>query len=283
MELTTFLVTLFSSAGASAALSGALVFLCRNWISERLHQSIKYEYDLKLAHFNNELKAESEKNVLLLRSSIENEAEKIRLANASISQTQKYSIEKKLSAIETLWEGVLAARKNVPVIMNFINILTEDEYSSMKDHRDFQAMVGEISPEKITKMYEDNVGSRERVRPYVGEYTWALVSTYQAVILRAAILVQMGQEDSKKLNWHKDSGIRQLLNSSLSKSEVEDFDNTKISKVNWIQRKFEFKILAAMQVVISGEQFSEEALEQAQRMEEKVQQLKKTVESGHSS
>ena len=167
----------------------------------------------------------------------------------------------------------MAARKNIPVVMGFIDILTEDEYSSMKNHRDFQAMVGELSTEKITQMYEDNVGSRERVRPYVGEYTWALVNTYQAIILRTALLIQMGQKDSEKLNWHLDSGVRQLLNSALSEAEVAEFDQTRIGKVNWIQRKFEFKILAAMQVVISGEQFGDEALRQAMKMEEKVQQL----------
>ena len=273
MELADFLITLLSSAGASAALTGVLVFLSRNWLSERLRHSIKHEYDLKLTQLNNELKAESEKNAILLKTSIERESEKVRLANASIGQTQKLSIERKLSAIETLWEGVMAARKNIPVVMGFIDILTEDEYSSMKNHRDFQTMVGELSTEKITQMYEDNVGSRERVRPYVGEYTWALVSTYQSIILRTALLIQMGQKDSEKLNWHLDSGIRQLLNSALSEIEVAEFDNTKIGKVNWIQRKFDFRILAAMQVVISGEQFGDEALKQAMKMEEKVQQL----------
>lgn len=273
MELAGFLLTLLSSAGVSAALAGVLVFLSRNWLSERLRHSIKHEYDLKLTHINNELKAESEKNAILLKTSIEREAEKVRLANASIGQTQKLSIERKLSAIETLWDGVLAARKNIPVVMGFIDILTEDEYSSMKNHRDFQAMVGELSTEKITQMYEDNVGSRERVRPYVGEYTWALVSTYQAIILRTALLIQMGQKDSEKLNWHLDPGVRQLLNSALSEAEVAEFDQTRIGKVNWIQRRFEFKILAAMQVVISGEQFGDEALRQAMKMEEKVQQM----------
>jgi len=273
MELADFLITLLSSAGASTALAGVLVFLSRNWLSERLRRSIEHEYELKLTHLNNELKAESERTVILLKSSIESEAEKVRLANASISQTQKFSIERKLSAIETLWEGVLAARKNIPVIMGFIDILSEDEYSAMKNHPDSQEREGELSTRKMTEMYEDNVGSRERIRPYVGEYTWALVSTYQSIILRTALLIQMGQEDKKKLNWHLDSGIRQLLNSALSEAEVVAFDETKIGKVNWIQRKFEYKILAAMQIVISGEQFGDEALKQAQKMEEKVQKL----------
>ena len=157
--------------------------------------------------------------------------------------------------------------------MGFIDILTIDEYSSMKDHPHFRAMVGEVSSEKLVAMYKDNVGSRERVRPYVGEYTWALVSTYQSIILRTALLVQMGQEDSKKLNWHLDSGINQLLQSALTTEEMAGFEATHIGKVGWIQRKFESKILTAMQVVISGEQFGDEALRQAQRMEQKVQEL----------
>jgi hypothetical protein len=274
MDLSSFLMTLLTSAGASVVLSAAAVFLARNWISERIQQSIRYEYDQKLAHLNAELRAESDKNALLLKSSIEGEAERLRFATASVSQTQKVAIERRLTALETLWDGVLATRHNIPAVMSFIDILTVDEYRSMKDHPHFQKLVGELSNEKLSAMYKDNVGSRERVRPYVGEYTWALVSTYQSIILRTALLLHMGQEDEKKLNWHLDSGINQLLRSALTESELTEFGETRIGKVGWIQRKFESKILAAMQMVISGEQFGEEALRQAQRMEEKVQQLK---------
>lgn len=276
MDLTSFLTTLLTSAGASIVLSSALVFLARNWISERIQQSIRHEYDQKLAHLNAQLRNESDKNALLLKSSIEHEAERLRFATTSVSQTQRVAIDRRLTALETLWEGVLATRDNVPVVMGFIDILTIDEYSSMKDDSQFIAMVGEVSHEKLAAMYKDNVGSRERVRPYVGEYTWALVSTYQSIILRTAFLVQMGQEDTKKLNWHLDSGINQLLRSALTGEEMKEFEATRIGKVGWIQRMFESKILAAMQIVISGEQFGDEALRQAQRMEQKVQELKAT-------
>lgn len=273
MDLSSFLTTLLTSAGASVLLSAALVFLARHWITERLQQSIRHEYDQKLAHLNAHLRNESDKNALLLKSSIEREAERLRFATASVSQTQRVAIDRRLTGLETLWDGVLATRENVPIVMGFIDILTVDEYSSMKNHPHFIAMIGEVSPEKLAAMYKDNVGSRERVRPYVGEYTWALVSTYQSIILRTALLVQMGQEDDKKLNWHLDSGINQLLRSALTTDEFAKFESTRIGKVSWIQRKFESKILAAMQIVISGEQFGEEALRQAQRMEEKVQEL----------
>jgi len=66
MDLTSFLTTLLTSAGASIVLSSALVFLARNWISERIQQSIRHEYDQKLAHLNAQLRNESDKNALLL-------------------------------------------------------------------------------------------------------------------------------------------------------------------------------------------------------------------------
>lgn len=135
-------------------------------------------------------------------------------------------------------------------------------------------MVGELSMDKMLAMYKDNFGSRERVRPYVGEYTWALVATYQAIVMRMAFLVQLGEKDESKLNWHLDSGIKQLLMSAFTSEDLKEFEATSLGKFGWIQRKFETKILAAMQVVISGEQFGDEALHQAQIMEEKVQQLK---------
>ena len=269
-----FALSLLSAAGVSVAVSGTVVWLARNWISERLKSSIKYEYDLKLSAVNNELRTQADAQAAHLKASIEKEAEKIRFATSSIGESQKAAITKKLEGIDTLWSGVLKARENVPAVMGFIDILTVDEYLTMGDYPHFKQMVGELSPEKLIQMFKDNVGLLERVRPYVGEYLWAIFSTYQALITRIVLLIQMGEKDPKKLNWHQDGGIRQLLNSSLSAQEVAEFDATKIGKVGWLQRNYESKILQAMQKVISGQEFGEEALRQAQDMEEKIQQLK---------
>lgn len=273
-DIREFALSLLSAAGISAALSATVIWLARSWIGERLKNSIKHEYDLRLSALNNELKSQAEAQAAKLKASIEREAEKIRFATSSIGESQKAVIARKLDGIDTLWTGVLSARETVPVVMSFIDILTEDQYISIADHCDFKQLVGDFSAEKFAKMFKDNVGSLERVRPYVGEYLWAVFSTYQALIVKIALLIQMGEKDSEKLNWHKDRVIRQLLNSYLTKSESAEFEATKIGKVGWLQRNFEAKILLAMQKVISGQKFGEEALKQAQKMEEIIQQLK---------
>jgi hypothetical protein len=68
---------------------------------------------------------------------------------------------------------------------------------------------------------------------------------------------------------------RRSFGSHRSAEEVAQFKATSIAKVGWLQRNYEAKILNAMQKVISGKEFGEEALKQAQEMEEKIQQLKR--------
>jgi hypothetical protein len=273
-EIQSFILSLLSAVGVSTALSGVVIWLTRNWIGERLKNGIKHEYDIKLSALNNELRIQANAQAAQLKASIEREAEKIRFATSSVGESQKAAISRKLESIDTLWSGILFARENVPPVMGFIDILSADEYLSMGDHPQFKQMVGEFSPEKLTKMFKDNVGSLERIRPYVGEYLWAIFSTYQALVTRVVMLIQMGEKDPNKLNWHKDNGVRQLLKSSLTEQEIGRFESAQLGKIGWLQRTYETKILQAMQKVISGQEFGEEALRQAQEMEAKVQEFK---------
>ncbi|WP_027803761.1 hypothetical protein [Paraburkholderia dilworthii] len=55
----TYILSLISSASVSAALSGVLVFLARNWIAERLKRAIGAEYDSKPELHKAQLQASS--------------------------------------------------------------------------------------------------------------------------------------------------------------------------------------------------------------------------------
>ena len=61
------LVTVISSLG----LSGALIWLSKSWVSERLKDAIKHEYDQKLVAFEAQLKSESECAIERLRSQLQ--------------------------------------------------------------------------------------------------------------------------------------------------------------------------------------------------------------------
>ncbi len=87
---------ILSSAGVSAALSCALVWLARTWIGERLRSAIQAEYAAKLETLKVQLKAEadtqleSHKATLKARGDVELEKLRSALAISAAVQSTKY-------------------------------------------------------------------------------------------------------------------------------------------------------------------------------------------------
>ena len=64
-------LTILTSLVASGAFTGALIWLTKSWISERLKNSIKHEYDQRLAAFQAQLKAEHDTELERLRADLQ--------------------------------------------------------------------------------------------------------------------------------------------------------------------------------------------------------------------
>jgi hypothetical protein len=65
-----FLITIITSAAVSSALAGLLLWLMKSWVSERLKNAIKNEYDQKLETHKSQLKAQSDIEIEKLRSNL---------------------------------------------------------------------------------------------------------------------------------------------------------------------------------------------------------------------
>jgi hypothetical protein len=65
-----FLMEVLASTAISTVLIGALAWLTRSWISEKLKNSIKHEYDEKLETHKAQMKAQSDVELEKLRSSL---------------------------------------------------------------------------------------------------------------------------------------------------------------------------------------------------------------------
>jgi hypothetical protein len=263
-------ISVLTSIAASGALAAFLIWLSREWISARLKASIQHEYDQKLESLKSQLKAQSDVALVELRASVERHASLLAVAHSSFAEGQKAAMERKLTAVDTLWDRLLRLRASLPPILGFIDILTVDEYTGIKNHPTFEALSRGWSMEKITQLMDTEV---ERVRPYVGEYTWAVFYSYQAVMLRIVFLLHAGRDDAAKLEWHKDSGTCSLIEAVLPAAEMAEFDTTRFGKVTWLQRRLEARILAATRKVVSGEEFSADVLDQARLIQQKAAQI----------
>jgi hypothetical protein len=65
------LITILSSGALSLLLSGALIFLFKNWISARIKSAIQYEYDQKLETHKAQLQAESDIEIEKFKSQLQ--------------------------------------------------------------------------------------------------------------------------------------------------------------------------------------------------------------------
>ncbi len=65
-----FLLEVITAAGVSAILTGLLLWLTKSWISERLKNAIKSEYDQKLETHKAQLKAQTDIEIEKLKSSL---------------------------------------------------------------------------------------------------------------------------------------------------------------------------------------------------------------------
>lgn len=272
-----FVLTVISSAGTSLLLSGAGIWLARSWITERLRASIKYEYDQQLATINSELKLRVDTQLASAKANVDRQAEKLRIASTSFSEVQKAAIARKLDSVDTLWSGLLKIREITPPAMSFMDILTPAEFSTARNNQNFRRMASELDFQKVSEISIESRGTLERIRPYIGEYAWALFATYHIIVSRIMFLIHQGNEDTEKLNWHNDLSIRRLLSSGLGQEGLDQFDNVPIGRVTWIREQFEVKILTAMERLITGKEFSTAALSQAQLMEEQIRQANRLM------
>jgi hypothetical protein len=103
------LVTILSSAAVSAALSGALVWLLQNWISERLKNAIKHEYDAKLETHKAQLKAAFDVDV---------EAHKAKLAAENAAATERLKAELQLAHLREQHKTEYMAEETVHRLLN---------------------------------------------------------------------------------------------------------------------------------------------------------------------
>ena len=268
-----FAIYVLSSAAVSSAIAALILFLTKSWIAARLKSSIQHEYDQKLEAYKAQLKAAQEISLVELRSTIEKEAALQQAAHASFQQVQKAAIEKKLTSIDELWSAVVHARENTPAILVFLDVMVVSEYSNILKNPEMKELAAQLGNKRMIEIGNSLGKGVERTRPYIGEYLWALFYAYRAITMRALVLMRMGMSDPKKLNWHEDIGIKQLITSVFTSDQINQFESQEFGKFGYLRNNLEVMMLKAMSKIISGEIFSNDVLQQAEIISMKAQKL----------
>ena len=113
VQVTSVLTSLLTS-GAIVSLA---IWFSKEWISTRLKSSIQHEYDQKLESLKAQLRAQSKAELVELQGAIERHNSLLAAAHTSFAEGQKAAMERKLQAVDTLWERVLQLRARLPPLL----------------------------------------------------------------------------------------------------------------------------------------------------------------------
>jgi hypothetical protein len=98
-----FMLTIITST----FVTGLLIFLAKSWISERLKNAIKFEYDQKLETFKAELKAESAVAIENLKSRLRITATEHQVRFSKLHETRAEVIAETYARLRDLYEKVI--------------------------------------------------------------------------------------------------------------------------------------------------------------------------------
>jgi hypothetical protein len=98
-----FIWQLIASAGVSATLSSFLIWITRSWLSERLSQSIRSEYNQKLETHKAQLKASSDVEIERLRSQLSISATEHQVRYTKMHEARAEAIAETYSLLKELY------------------------------------------------------------------------------------------------------------------------------------------------------------------------------------
>ncbi|TLU83866.1 MAG: hypothetical protein FDX30_06235 [Chlorobium sp.] len=254
---------LFPYFSISSLVTALLLWLTREWMSNKLKNSISHEYDEKLENYKAYLKKENDLLLLNIKNRFERETTIHNIAGISISEVQKVVVSRKIEAIESLWHEVLRIKKNMPSIKLILDIITIDEYKTIINNNYFKKELEKLDEKEIIKMMGDLNEPTEKNKIYIDNNVWALFFAYRAIMVRIVLLMTKVKVDPGMIEWFNDELIQNLLLSVLSPEENIEYKEIKISKISWLQEKIETKILDRIQIILSGKDFGKEAVIQS--------------------
>ena len=257
----------------------------RVWFVPRVKAGIEHTYQIRFEAFKASIQEANSRSLIGFEKQLEQYETLVAYARDSAAHGQRAVMERRLDAIQQLWNSLLSLNEDLPPVVGYIDLLTRDEYKKRDYRGSGRRLLSDLSMESIEDLSAkhgqvsgfpggSNAGnidySIERVRPLAGEYMWSLFASYRLLALRVLFLVHESKEDKNVIVWYEDSYIREILAALLDQRETEEFDGLRLGKFSWIRDRLESKLLLAMQKTMSGEISGEQAIQQAMSIQEQL-------------
>lgn len=262
----TSVITALASGGV---VSAAVNFLLRDWISERLRQSIQHEYSQKLETYKAELQAQQEVALARLRS-VQN------LAATSFVETRKAAQERQFKAIEQLWAIILELGQSLPPAVMVIDVLPAEQRHFLSDPAFREKQLEDVSWMNLATKIIKPALAAESARLFAGQYLYSLLFAYRALIGRIyTFLLDLREKkgETETAPWYEDAEVRALLGTILTEDECEAFYSRRNLHYDWLRNLIEQKFVQYANEFASGNVAAETAVEQAGKIIEAAMRI----------
>jgi SHS2 domain-containing protein len=180
MVITDFFVSIISSAAVSAALCGLLLWVTKAWVSERLKNAIKAEYDVKLETHKAQTKADYDQKLEAYKTQLKSQADvEIEKLKSSLSV---------IAAEQNTKFGKLHERRVQVIADTYARLITL--HTCLANYvKPFEIAGGPSREERRNSM----VAAFEEFRPYFSQNRIFLPKTVAEVIQKIEMeMVQAG-------------------------------------------------------------------------------------------
>jgi hypothetical protein len=186
-------------------------------------------------------------------------------AVASFSFGQQKAQEKRLEAVEALWESVLEVRRACQHAIFFYSILLPSEYNDLFTNPKLQKSFSGLNYESTLSKISEHT-DLEKHRPYLGETLWYLFYLYNAILGRMTYLLIDGKEKGNISNWMTDSLTGQYLQHIMTAEQLKQIQKNPINAAEKVVMFLEEYLLEEISLIVSGERSSKESFEYAQKL-----------------
>lgn len=234
------------------------------WLSNRTAEKLNIRW-----------KETSDKNIAKLQSDLDKSNDTLNSLINTTASNYHQAQQRRIHAIEIIWTSLLSYKEIIPSGgYTIYGILTDKELESYftRESDNEYFLHGRNSIAKLTQPsyyaeYFNKTVTIEKERPFIGETIWISYKILEGFIGRIAYLLKIAVEKQSISHWHNDQGMKQILGSYLSAEEMKYVYSKRINSLEITVELLEGKLLTEINKVLSGETFSENALQRVKRFE----------------
>lgn len=251
-------------------ITGAVIWFLKNWMKTRIKVSIEHESKKEIEELKSKLSKETENNLEVFRSEVAKARDAFNFISDSFTLGQKAANEKRLDAIQHIWNSIIEFKGFIDPKIGTIDYVTPDEMKTYCKREDFKKLINTIFETDNYEIYHDR--KIENYRLFISDYLWGLFYFQRAIKYRIAYVIECMQKEKKSGNWTEDSGLLDLLRGIFPENEVKEFKNIKFGHLNWLNKNIESKFLRESRDFIAGKVTTNEALEAIKKMKNHIEE-----------